>query len=200
MNVAHTVWHPGTAGPQPALVAIHGHGAHAQDLLELATFIAAGRLLMICPQAEFLVQPGVLGYTWFQRDGEAPRSSAEFERVAARLHAFIAEAVPHYGGDPARVALLGFSQGGTLAYRLGLAEPRRFAGVAALSTSLPDEAVEHADAAHVGDLPLLVQHGVADPLVAIERSHAARDRLIALGAAPQYLEYQMQHEISPYSL
>ena len=108
--------------------------------------------------------------------------------------------MPRYGGDPERVALLGFSQGGTLAYRLGLAEPRRFRGVAALSTSLPEEAAAHADATAVHALPLLVQHGTADPMIAVDRARASRDRLLALGAAPQYHEYPMQHEISAASM
>lgn len=204
MNLVHAVWHPGTPGPHPTLVAFHGHGAHGQDLLGMAPFLASGRLLVIGPEAEFALQPGAPSFTWFAGGDPGQHSAAEFERVAAALSGFIAETVPRYGGDADRVALLGFSQGGTLAYRLGLAEPRRFRGVAALSTWLPDEAVAHAaDAAAVAALPLLVQHGAEDPLLPIERARAARDRLLALGATPQHLqyaEYAMQHEIRVESL
>ena len=200
MAFVHCVWHPGFEGPLPTVILLHGHGAHGQDLLGIAPFIASGRLLVLCPEAEFVLQPGALSYTWFDRDERGQRTPEEFERVAALLREFIEAAVPRYGGDPTRVALLGFSQGGTLAYRLGLAEPRRFRGVAALSTYLPDEAAAHADTADVGTLPLLVQHGTDDPLVSVDRARASRDRLLAMGAAPQYLEYPMQHQIGAESM
>ena len=32
----HTVYHPGTEGPLPTVIAIHGHGANGFDLLGLA--------------------------------------------------------------------------------------------------------------------------------------------------------------------
>lgn len=205
MNVTHTVFNPGTpaTGPLPTVVAIHGHGANGFDLLGLGPYLAGGRLLVICPEAEIVLQPGALSFTWFETAPPARRTAKEFERVTTRLRDFIAEAVPRYGGDPERIVLLGFSQGGTLAYRLGLGEPGRYRGVAALSTWLPEEAEEHADREQVPTFPLLVQHGTNDPAIAIDRARDSRDRLLALGATPQhmeYVEYSMAHEIRPESM
>ena len=205
MPFAYAAWHPAphaTSGePLPTVVALHGHGAHGQDLLGLAPFLAEGRVMMLCPQAEFpAAGPGVTSYTWFRRDADGQRSIEEFERVAGDLRAFIDEVVPRCGGDPNRVVVLGFSQGGTLAYRLGLAGPRRFAGVAALSTTFPDDMAAAVDRATVAEVPLLVQHGTHDQMIAIQRAHASRDLLQTLGALPQYLEYPMGHEIGRQSL
>lgn len=201
MNVVHALWRPPGTGLLPTVFAIHGHGAHAQDLLGLAPVIARGRLQVICPQAGFPLQQGTLSYTWFESSGgDLRRTPDEFERVSVLLEGFIDEASARYDVDPARSVVLGFSQGGGLAYRLGLARPRRFAGVAALSTWLPDEAVAIADREHLDGLPLLVQHGTADPMVGIERGRESRDRLIALGIEPDYREYPMQHQISNESL
>jgi phospholipase/carboxylesterase len=200
MKLVHTAWHPGMPGPRPTLVAIHGHGAHAQDLLGLAPMLAAGRLLVLCPEAEFVLQPGMPSYTWFQRDENGERPSEEFERVANLLREWLDEVTERYDVDRERIALLGFSQGGSLAYRLGLAEPARFRGVAALSTWLPDEAMERANRDSIGQLPVLVQHGTDDPLVGIDRGRVSRDRLVELGAQPDYREYPMQHQIVPESL
>ena len=206
MQVTHSVWSPGYQEPDhdhlPAVVAIHGHGAHSQDLLGLAPYLANGRLLMICPEAEFMLQPGMPSYTWFEPSGpDLQRTPEEFERVTARVSGFIADALARYGGDPARTILLGFSQGGSLAYRLGLGEPDRFAGVAALSTWLPEEAEA---AAQPGDalaaLPVLVQHGTTDPAVSIDRGQDSRDRLQALGVQLEYHEYEMAHQIAAESL
>lgn len=213
MSLIHTVYNPGTTGlegalasemaagePLPTVVAIHGHGANSFDLLGLGPYLASGRVLLLCPEAEFVLQPGLLSYTWFETAPPASRSEREFERVTAALSDFIREAVPRYGGDPARVALIGFSQGGTLAYRLGLAEPDRYRGVAALSTWLPEEAEARAARGEVGSLALFVQHGADDPMIHVDRARDSRDRLNALGASPDYREYPMGHEIRPDSM
>lgn len=196
----HLTYHPGPPGPLPTVVAIHGHGASGSDLLGLGPYLASGRVLLICPQGEFELQPGWPSFTWFESAPPARRTPQEFERVASRVSDFIRAAVPRYDGDPERTVVLGFSQGGTLAYRLGLADPARFRGVAALSTSLPDEAEAAANRASVASLPLLVQHGADDPTIAVERARESRDRLNALGARPDYREYPMGHEIRPDSL
>lgn len=199
MTLVHTTYHPGTERP-PVLVAIHGHGANGHDLLGLGPYLAAGRVLLLCPEAEFVLYPGMLSFTWFNRDESGKRTPEEFERVAGLVRAFIDEAVPRYGGDPERVALLGFSQGGSLAYRLGLAEPSRWCGVAVLSTWLPDEAAAAANRDDAGLLPFLVLHGTEDPMIAIDRARESRDRLAGLGVTAEYHEYMMGHEIRPEAL
>ncbi|MSQ30533.1 MAG: hypothetical protein EXR64_00670 [Dehalococcoidia bacterium] len=201
MSLVHSVWHPSVQGPLPTLVALHGHGAHGLDLMGLAPLLAAGRLLVICPEAEFALEEHGGAFTWFAREGAASRTSEEFERVTAAVRAFIDEAVPRLGGDPARVAVLGFSQGGTLAYRLALGDPARYRGLAALSTYLPEEAIEHAAPAEVVEgLPILVQHGSSDAQIAIERAQQSRDLLLIMGARPDYREYAMGHQIGTASL
>lgn len=200
MTFAYAAWHPtGAAGPLPTVVAIHGHGAHGQDLLGLAPYVAPQQLLWVCPQAEFPLMPGYPTYTWFQRDGDGPREG-ELERVAGALQGFIDDLVPQLGGDPARTVILGFSQGGTIAYRLGLGTPGRYAGVAALSTYLPDAVAAGLDGARIGAVPLLVQHGTEDQMIAVQRAQASRDLLLAIGAQPEYHEYPMAHEIGGQSL
>ena len=206
MQVTHSVWNPGASEDGgallPTVIAIHGHGAHSQDLLGLAPYLANGRLLMICPEAEFMLQPGMPSYTWFQPTGpDMKRTPEEFERVTTRVSSFISEALTQYRGDPDRTVVLGFSQGGSLAYRLGLGDPVRFAGVAALSTWLPEEAEQTAAAGDaLAALPVIVQHGTSDPAINIERGQDSRDRLEALGVQLEYQEYEMQHQIGAESL
>lgn len=198
MTFAYTTWHPGTDEPAPTVVALHGHGANAQDLLGLAPYLGDGRIAMLCPQAEYSIGPGQ--YTWFRRDAAGQRSVEEFERVANDLAAFVEDVVPCSGGDRGRVVVLGFSQGGTLAYRLGLAEPDRFVGVAALSTYFPEDMVATVNRATAAHVPLLVQHGTQDPMIDVERARTSRDLLQTIGAQPEYHEYPMAHEIGRQSL
>ena len=203
MQFTHAAWTPTGEPPYPTLFALHGHGAHAQDLAPLAPMLAEGRLQVILPQAEFALDDAPFSYgpmfTWMQRGDNDRPLPGELARVTADLTAFIDTACERYAADPARTALMGFSQGGFLAYRLALSDPSRWQGAAMLSTWLSDEAAAdiHPDAAQ---LPLLVQHGTNDPLVTIDKGRDSRDRLQALGMNVDYREYPMQHELARQSL
>lgn len=203
MDFVHAVWTPAGPGPHPTLIALHGHGAHCQDLAPLAPMLAEGQLQVICPQAEFRLEGAGYSYgpmfTWMQRGPNDRPLDGELERVAGELSAFIDAACERYSVDSERLALMGFSQGGSLAYRLALSEPHRWRGAAMLSTWLSDEAADdvHVDAP---DLPLLVQHGTNDPLVEIDRGRNSRDRLQAMRMNLDYREYPMQHEIGRQSI
>ena len=203
MEFIHAVWTPAGPGPYPTLIALHGHGAHCQDLAPLAPMLAGGQLQVICPQAEFALEGAPYSYspmfTWMQRGANDRPLDGELDRVAGALSSFIDSVCERYHVDTDRLALMGFSQGGFLAYRLALSEPHRWRGAAMLSTWLSDEAADvvHDDAP---DLALLVQHGTNDPLVGIDRGRNSRDRLQAMRMNLDYREYPMQHEIGQQSI
>lgn len=138
-------------------------------------------------------------FTWMKRGVNDRPLDGETERVAGALATFIDNACERYNVDSERLALMGFSQGGFLAYRLALSQPHRWQGAAMLSTWLSDEAADdvHPDAA---DLPLLVQHGTNDPLVGVDRGRNSRDQLQAMRMNLDYREYPMQHEIGCQSM
>ncbi len=203
MDFIHAAWTPAGDGPYPTLIALHGHGAHCQDLAPLAPLLCEGQLQVICPQAEFRLEDAPYSYapmfTWMRRGANDRPLDGELARVASALSGFVDAARERYDIDSQRLALMGFSQGGSLAYRLALSEPQRWRGAAMLSTWLGDEAAAdiHPEAS---SLPLLVQHGTSDPLVTIDRGRDSRDKLTALGMALDYREYPMQHEIGRASL
>jgi len=203
MKLLHTAHVPAGDGPFPTVLALHGWGASAHDLLGLAPLLHGGRALVICPQGEVRVPigPGHAGYGWFPlRTGLAP-DPAEFRAGAEAVRAFLDEAPAHYPIDGGRLAVLGFSQGGAMAYALGLAEPQRFAGIAALSTWFPPALAEAIpkQPAHEG-LPVLVVHGTEDPLVEVEKARESRERLRPYGVTLTYREFPMAHEIRPEAL
>ena len=208
MTLIHAVAHPGPSddadgdGLLPTLIALHGYGANAQDLLGLSPYLAGGRLLVICPQAPLQIEPNFYGFNWHAFSGPDGRGSPEVVEAAnAMVSEFVDFALEAYPASPDRVALLGFSQGGGMAYRAGFSEPERYVGLAALSTSLPDDVF--ADGETPGDavraLPLLVQHGASDASVSVDRGRASRDRLAGLGLEPDYREYPMAHEVGAHS-
>lgn len=204
MDLVHATYEPAGSGPHPTLVALHGWGASALDLLGLAPHLAGGRLLTLCPQGPLSVALGAdaAGFGWFPLSGVGPPAGEDaLAEAVERVRGFLAVAIERYPIDPARLALLGFSQGGVLAYRLALAEPSRFATLVALSSWLPPP-LAAAVAAHAdhGKLPVLVQHGTADEIIAVARARQSVETLRALGIPVTYGEYAMGHEVTAESL
>jgi phospholipase/carboxylesterase len=203
MELLHTAHVPAGEGPFPTILALHGWGASAHDLLGLAPVLHGGQALVLCPQGPLALQvaPGMLGYGWFPIDTGRPPDAGAFAKGADAVRAFLDAAIERYPVDRRKLVLLGFSQGGVLAYDLALREPERFAGLVALSSWLPDALAEGAtrQPAHAR-LPTLVVHGTRDPLIPVDRARASRDRLLALGVPTTYREYEMEHEIRPEAL
>lgn len=203
MHLLHTVYQPGGAGPFPTLFTLHGRGANAFDLLGLAPHICAGRFLVICPQGplETPIAPDMMGYAWYPMSLGGPPDVKAILSSQKQLRDFLEECLRHYPIDPGKLVLLGFSQGGVMAYSLALANPERFAALAVLSSWLPGELVAHLQIpAAAQALPTLVQHGTQDSMIEVGRARDSVEKLRALRLPLTYREYEMGHEIRPRSL
>ena len=203
MELLHTAHVPAGEGPFPTILALHGWGASAHDLIGLAPVLHGGQALVLCPQGPLALEvaPGMLGYGWFPIGAGRPPDAGAVEKGAAAARSFVDAALERYPVDRRKLVLLGFSQGGVLAYDLALREPERFAGLVALSSWLPDALAEGVSRRpEHARLPTLVVHGTRDPLIPVERGRSSRDRLLALGIPTSYREYEMEHEIRPEAL
>jgi len=143
----------------------------------------------------------MLGHGWFPISMGRLPDPGGFAKGAAALRAFLDAALDFHPVDRRKLVLLGFSQGGVMAYDLALREPERFAGLVALSSWLPDALADSLPRqAALARLPTLVVHGTRDPMIPVDRGRASRDRLLALGVPTAYREYEMEHEIRPEAL
>jgi phospholipase/carboxylesterase len=123
--------------------------------------------------------------------------------VTARegIRTFLGEALRRYAIDSKKLAVVGFSQGGVMAYSLGLGEPERFAGLAALSSWLPQDLLSILpDVPATEQLPVLIQHGKQDELVGVDKARQSSEKLRDLRVPVTYGEYDMGHEINAQSL
>jgi phospholipase/carboxylesterase len=203
MELLYTAHVPAGPGPFATVLALHGWGASAHDLLGLAPLLRDGEALVLCPQGPVAtpIGPHMTGYGWTPITRGRQGDPAAFARSADGIRAFLVEAQRRYPIDPEKLVILGFSQGGVMAYDFFLREPERFAGLAALSSWLPEEvALRRSPGAAHEKRPVLVMHGARDPMIDVERARESRDRLLRFGVSLRYREFDMGHEIAPAAL
>ena len=203
MEVLHCVYEPEGDGPHPTILALHGRGANAMDLLGLAPHLCGGVFRVICPQAplEVALGPGMTGYAWFPMSTGGDIDTGAFLSARDRLRTFVDQCAGRYALGDGKLVLLGFSQGGGMAYSLGLSEPGRFAGMCILSSWLREGTLSALGVAdRVDSLPTLVHHGRRDELIDLERAKHSITLLEKLHVPVDYTEYDMGHEITSRSL
>lgn len=203
MELIHTLYQPSGPGPFPTLLTLHGRGANAFDLLGLAPYLCGGRFMVICPQAplETPIGPESVGYAWYPM---SMGGSPDIDAILAsrrRLEVFVDQCAQSYPIDLQKFGIVGFSQGGVMAYSLTLTNPERFTALAVLSSWLPKELLPRIEInAAVQTLPSLVQHGTEDPTIQVDRARSSVEILRQLKVPLTYREYAMGHEIGSKSL
>ncbi|MGE4605406.1 MAG: hypothetical protein AAEJ52_01545, partial [Myxococcota bacterium] len=98
MKLIHTAHVPAGDGPFPTIIALHGWGANAHDLMGLAPILDGGRSLMVCPQGPLAFQAGAgaVGYGWFPLASGGPPDPSEFQAGIDAIAEFLDEALPKY--------------------------------------------------------------------------------------------------------
>ena len=160
-----------------AVVMVHGRGATAPSILQLAEEFDAEGLAYLAPQAA--------RNTWYPNSFLAPIESNEpalssaLERVGDAVDSAADAGIPRE-----RTMLLGFSQGACLASEFVARNPRRYGGLAVLSGGLIGPEVDRAD--YRGDLeatPVFVGCSDDDPHIPVERVHETTAILDELGGS-----------------
>ena len=187
---------PAAGEPEGALVLIHGRGADENDLFPLLDALDPERRFVgATPRGPLSLPPG--GAHWYALGGigtpEATTFHASYAAAAEWLDGFVAE----HGIGHDRLVLGGFSQGGVMAYSLGLGRDRtRPAALTVFSSFFPR--VEGFELDLSPPLPpIAIGHGTLDPVIGVEWGRQAREVLEAAGAEVLYRETQMYHQIDP---
>lgn len=203
LSLTHLVRGPrgGEQAAPPLLLLLHGVGSNEEDLFGLAPYVDE-RFLVVSARAPVALEYG--GYGWFKIEFTPRGMVADIEQAReslAVLPGFIDELVAAYGADGRRVYLAGFSQGAMMSLALVLTRPEKVAGVAAMSGRLPVRVLEpEPDREALAGKPIIVTHGVYDPVLPVENGRAVRDYLRGLPVELTYREYPMAHEVSAESL
>lgn len=173
--------------PKGVVVVLHGWGSNAQDLAALVPALNLPDYLFLLPNAPLVHPNAAGGWMWYDLQ-PGYRGAIESRQL---LSEWLRTLETETGVPLSRTVLAGFSQGGAMALDVGLTLP--LAGLIALSGYLhPLEA---------GPLqqtpPILIVHGRQDTVVPLRAALTARDTLTAAGAAVEYHEFEMGHEIRP---
>ena len=192
---------PGAANA--AVIWLHGLGADGHDFEPLVPELGLVErgVRFVLPHAPFIpvtINGGMRMPAWY--DIRWPDLARDVDEAGIRasvgyLRSLIDREVER-GIPPKRVVLAGFSQGGAIALHTGLTDLRRLGGVLALSTYLPlPDALEAELSPAARDLHLLFCHGTEDPIAPLALAEASRQRLEALGLAPEFRTYPMGHAV-----
>ena len=179
----------------PLIVVLHGRGADANDLADLAPYLDHG-FRFVFPNAPkpFEMMPGyTFGFTWF--DGwPADRDSLVASRTL--LLQFLREMTQRYPTPRGKVALAGFSQGGLMSIDVGFRTEVELAGIAVMSGALYEQDIPP----FRPDLPVVIAHGTDDDVIPVLAARRARRMLEDAGVDVDYHEYPMGHQVSEESM
>jgi len=188
--------------PRAAVIWLHGLGADGHDfepiVPELGMPAAAPPVRFVFPHAPLqpvTINGGAVMRAWYDVTGDGRQDAAGVRSSQAHVEALIAR--ERARGVAARaIVLAGFSQGGAMALQTGLRYPERLAGILALSAylPLPDTVANEAHAAN-RDVPIVMSHGIQDPVIPLSWARRSRDHLVALGYAVDWREYPMPHSV-----
>ena len=166
-----------------------------QDLMFLAAAIGTSGYVYLCPNAPiaFNMDLGRTGFGWTPpRDQVTPQ---DVEKAETLLYGFFDEMVQELNVTPGESVLLGFSQGGSMAYRCGLPRPETFRGLVALSSSVTDLEALRERLPSQRRQAIFAAHGRFDAPESLDRARVTQQFLRNEGYQPDYHEYDIAHEI-----
>ncbi|MCS3861348.1 phospholipase/carboxylesterase [Salinibacter ruber] len=161
---------------QAGLVLLHGRGASAQGMLQLADDLDVPDIAHLAPQARMR--------SWYPQSFMAPRDQNEPELASALATiGDVLSRLADAGIGPARTVLLGFSQGACLATTYAAQTPQRYGGVVGLSGGLigPDGASFDYEGS-LDATPVFLGCSDQDPYIPRARVAETADVLRALNA------------------
>ncbi|MEA5463953.1 alpha/beta hydrolase [Leptothoe sp. PORK10 BA2] len=181
------------------LILLHGWGANAQDVAGIAPYMQLANYQMVFPDAPHAHQlaggmaaPG--GRMWYALpdifDFDQPFTHQADLQQSCQLLMDWLTALPSKTGIPLEKTILGgFSQGGAMALDVGMQLP--VAGMMILSGYSHGPIVRP-----TSPRPILLIHGIQDPVVPIRQAHQNKADLEQLSVPVDYHEFTMGHEIS----
>jgi phospholipase/carboxylesterase len=178
----------------PTVVMLHGWCGDEEAMWIFSRLVPLG-VAIVTPRAPIDL-PG-RGAIWARHDGvDYQPDTASLAEAVFRLERFLACLPQMYPVDPARMVLMGFSQGAMVSNALILTRPNKIIGVASLAGAappLPNDAL-HVNA--LTGLSVFIAHGKKDTFVPLLAARLTREIYTRAGADVTYNEYSTGHKMN----
>ena len=174
-----------------AVIAIHGRGANAADIIGMGKAIDVPKVAWLAPDAA--------SHTWYPYSFLMPvEQNQPFLDSAISIVGGLLQHLEDSGIPASQVVLLGFSQGACLVSEFAARHPQRYGGLVVFSGGLIGEAID--PAAYSGSLdgtPVFGGCSDIDPHIPVDRFEITGEVLAALGGEVDFHVYPgMGHTIN----
>ncbi len=188
---------PASGEPEGALVLLHGRGTDEFDLVPLFDLLDPHRRLVCATmRAPHTLPPG--GQHWYRSVRIGFPHKETFDETYGLVSRWFDSVEQFLGLTIDQTVIGGFSQGAVMAYALGLGAGRLSpAALICLSGFLPEVEDFELDLGSRERLPVAIGHGTGDPVIPVEQSRIARDRLTQASLDVTYAEYPLAHMVDP---
>jgi predicted esterase len=174
-----------------AVIAIHGRGASANDIIGIARTIDVPDTAWLAPDAA--------NHTWYPYSFLMPvEQNQPFLDSALSVVGGLIQHLEDSGLPAERTVLLGFSQGACLASEFVARNPRRYGGLAVLSGGLIGESINpQGCSGSLAGTPIFGGCSDIDPHIPLERFQVTGQVLEAMGGEVDFRVYPgMGHTIN----
>ncbi|RMG79536.1 MAG: hypothetical protein D6712_19540 [Chloroflexi bacterium] len=166
-------WYRG-GNPLPLVVVLHGAGGNGLSMAQLTGFEEFAET-----EGFLVLYPDGLNLVW--NDGQMGEPEPD---DVGFLSGFIKGLIAAGEADPERIYVVGFSNGGSMTYRLACETPDIITAVAVVGMAMPNMWVENCGD---GDpMPILIMHGTNDQVVPFEGRY---NGLSPAAAAAHWADY-----------
>lgn len=190
--------------PEPvgAVIWLHGLGASGHDFepvvpeLDLPEGAAIRFIFPHAPELPVTINGGMRMPAWYDIKAMDIDRVVDTEQLVDSANAVgrLIEREIERGVPAEKIIIAGFSQGGAVAYELGLSYPKRLAGILALSTYFATAKTVKPSEANQ-DIPINIYHGTFDPMVPETLGVHSLETLKAMGYGPSYQTFPMEHSV-----
>lgn len=183
---------------------LHGLGASGHDFvpvvphLKLKEELAVRFVFPHAPEIPVTCNAGYIMPAWYDILAltEIRKINLDHIRQAREAINKLIQQQMDQGIPPERIVLIGFSQGGAVAYHAALQFSHRLAGLIALSTYLPNPETLDAAALETNqNIEIHIAHGDFDDMVTENAARAAFHWLQENGYEADWSRYPMGHEV-----
>jgi phospholipase/carboxylesterase len=203
-DTIHTIFTPQHYEPgysYPLVVWLHGSGCDERQLLRIMPLVSlrnyvaiAPRGVAIAPQRDDISPPAEeVAYGWSHEE-------QDLQQAEQRIFDSIEMAFRRFNIDPRRIFLAGFDTGGTMAFRMAMNHPYKFAGVLSLGGCLPTGGAPLSRLPEARQLAVFLAAGRRSTIYGDQRVCDDLRLLHTAGMSITLRLYPCGHELSPQML